>query len=119
MGGGSSREMVVGGDSVHKILLVCWKDEASLSNISPVYPLENVPWRSAKDKMNWHWQDGPVLIQLILYPIEWVVIANIFLDWCNISKVLDPSCWWKQPSTVVIQALHRKNTFTRQNYMWE
>lgn len=43
MGGGSSREMVVGGDSVHKILLVCWKDEASLSNISPVYPLENVP----------------------------------------------------------------------------
>lgn len=54
MGGGSSREMVVGGDSVHKILLVCWKDEASLSNISPVYPLENVPWRSAKDKMNWH-----------------------------------------------------------------
>ncbi|XP_068242332.1 piggyBac transposable element-derived protein 2-like [Palaemon carinicauda] len=40
-------------DNIHKILLVCWKDNAVVSvvsNISPVYPLESVSRWSAKDK---------------------------------------------------------------------
>ncbi|XP_068233365.1 piggyBac transposable element-derived protein 2-like [Palaemon carinicauda] len=40
-------------DNIHKILLVCWKDNAVVSvvsNISPVYPLESLSRWSAKDK---------------------------------------------------------------------
>ncbi|XP_068231946.1 piggyBac transposable element-derived protein 3-like [Palaemon carinicauda] len=40
-------------DSIHKILLVRWKDNAVVSvvsNLSPVYPLESVSRWSAKDK---------------------------------------------------------------------
>ena len=40
-------------DSIHKVLLVRWKDNATVtvvSNISPVYPLENASRWSAKEK---------------------------------------------------------------------
>ena len=40
-------------DSIQKVLLVRWKDNAKVtvvSNVSPVYPMENVSRWSAKEK---------------------------------------------------------------------